>query len=133
MDERFVLGANLPSSVGQCADLYHEIRTIRLAMDKEVKRIKDRENEIKEHIIANLSKSEDTGAAGKRYRAQIKEKRLPRVVDWAAFHAFIMQHGRLDLLQKRTVDKPIMEMHEAGELPPGLETMLIPDVSITKI
>lgn len=131
------LGAPLPGSIGRCADLYNDVRQLRLAMDKEVDAIKAREAQIREHIIDNLSKSQDTGAAGLRYRAQIVMKDVPKVSEekggWAAVWAHIQQTGQFDLLQKRLGEKAVAERWAAGEAIPGVEKMKIPDVSITKI
>ena len=126
-------GSPLPTSIGLCADLYSEVRELRLAMQKHVDAVKQRENEVKEHIISNLSKSEDTGAAGKRYRAQITTKDVPALKDWDAFTAFVAEHGRWDLLQKRVSNKPVTDLWEDGEDVPGVEKFKTVDVSITKI
>lgn len=126
-------GDELPKSIGRCADLYNDTRALRLAMEKETNAVKERESEIREHIIANLSKTEDTGAAGLRYRAQIVMKDVPRAADWAAIHKFIKDNNRFDLLQKRLGEKAVADMWEAGEDIPGVEHMHIPEVSITKI
>lgn len=126
-------GGLMPASIGLCADLYSEVRELRLAMEKHVATVKARENEIKEHIINNLSKSEDTGAAGKKYRAQIVRKLAPTLKDWDAFTAFIVRTGRFDLLHKRVADKPVKDLWEAGEEVPGVEKFNSIDVSITKI
>lgn len=126
------VGAPLPKSIGKCADLYKEVQNLRLAMDKEVEAVKKRESEIKEHIIANLSKSDDTGAAGLRYRAQIVMKDSPRCLDWPALWAYIAKHNRFDLLQKRLGDKAVMDTLADNSIP-GVEVIRVPDVSITKI
>lgn len=126
-------GAALPASIGLCADLYAEVRELRLAMQKHVDAVKARETEIREHIIQNLSKSDDTGAAGKRYRAQIVRKEVPTLKDWNVFTSFLIKSGRFDLLHKRIADKPVKEMWEAGEDVPGVERFHTVDVSITKI
>lgn len=128
----------MPTSMGRCADLYHDVRDLRLAMEKEVERIKARETEVQEHIIANLSKGSDTGAAGLRYRAQIVNKDVVKVSDerggWQALWAYIAKHNRFDLLQKRLGDKAVAEWMEVNKaLLPGTETMKVPTVSITKI
>jgi hypothetical protein len=127
------VGAPLPKSVGLCADLYSEVRALRLAMDKEVEQVKKREAEIREHIISNLSKSDDTGAAGLKYRAQIVTKSVPKLTDWSAFTGYILENDRFDLIQKRPSDKAIMDMLADGKAIPGIEQMHIPEVSITKI
>lgn len=127
------VGAPLPASIGRCADMYSEVRALRLAMDKEVEAVKKRENEIKEHIIANLSKSEDTGAAGLKYRAQIVMKIVPQVADWGVFTSWVRKNDRFDLIQKRLNDKAVKDLWEEREAVPGVEKVNVPDVSITKI
>jgi hypothetical protein len=130
---RFMPGAELPESIGRCADLLHEVKQLRLDMDKEVEEVRRREREIEEHIISNLSAGEDTGAAGLQYRVQVKKKTKPKTNDWQALHAYIQQSGRFDLLQKRLSDKAVMDMLAEGEELPGVERIHIPQISLTKI
>jgi hypothetical protein len=133
MKPEYAAGSPMPASIGMCADLYSEIRELRLAMQKMVDDVKARENEIKEHIIQELPKSNNTGAAGKRYRAQIVTKDVPTLKDWDAFTAFVVKSNRFDLLHKRVADKPVKDLWEAGESVPGIEKFKAVDVSITKI
>lgn len=127
------LGGPIPRSVGRTADLYSDIRALRLTMEKDVEKVKAREHELREHIINNLSKSDDTGASGLRYRAQIVMKDVPRAADWTKIHAYIQKTGRFDLLQKRLGEKAVMDMAEDGKQIPGVEIIKVPEVSITKI
>jgi hypothetical protein len=133
---KYQAGAPMPENMGAVADLYMEVRTIRLAAEKEIEPWKARENELREHMIQNIAKSRDeggdTGAAGRVYRVQIKDKEVPKVTDWRAFHAYVAETGRFDLLQKRVSDKPVMELLDEGAVP-GVEGMFVPDVSVTKI
>jgi len=133
MDIKFTAGAPVPNSIGLCADLYSEVRALRLAMDKEVEAVRKRESEIREHIIDTLSKSDDTGAAGKFYRAQIVTKTEPKLADWGVFTSWVRKNDRFDLLQKRLVPTAVKDMWEEREEIPGVERVLVPDVSITKI
>lgn len=127
------VGAPMPKSIGLCADDYAAVRAIRLRMEKEVEAVKARESEIREHIISNLSKSDDTGAAGLKYRAQIVMKTKPKLSDWALLTQCVAETGRFDFLQKRLGEKAVEDMWEQGFDIPGIERMNIPDVSITKI
>lgn len=130
------LGAPMPKSLGRRADLYHDVRELRLLMEKECAAIKARESEIKESIIREMPKG-DTGASGLRYRAQITTTTKPQVSDdkggWPAVWAFIKKTDRFDLLQKRLGEKAIADMWENGEEIPGVAKVHVPDVSITKI
>lgn len=126
-------GDKMPVSIGLCADEFHRVREIRLAAEKVAAGIKERESEIKEHIIANLAKSDDTGASGKKYRAQIVMKDKPQISDWAALCKCIVETERFDLLQKRLGEKAVEDIWEAGFDVPGVARVHVPDVSITKI
>lgn len=127
------VGAPLPKSMGACADAWHEVNKLRLAMDKEVKVVKDRETEIKQHIIDTLSVKDDTGAAGKFYRAQIKTEEQPIVEDWEDLYDFVVDEDRFDLLGKSLGTKAAKEMHAAGEKIPGVGKMIVKKLSITKL
>lgn len=130
------LGSPLPKSIGRCADLLHDVRALRLDMEKQAKEIADREAEIKAYIVATVSKSDDTGAAGLKYRVQVVTKRKPILTPegWAGFTSWMNKHDRFDMIQKRLSDKPILEYEgEQKKLPPGLEGMNVPDLSLTKI
>jgi hypothetical protein len=130
-------GSPIPENMGAVADEYAQTRQFRLAMEKIVEPVQERESELRQHMIKNLEKSrgagKDTGAAGRLYRVQIKDKETPKVADWPTFWAFIKRTGRFDLLQKRLSDKAVMDMVEADEMPDGIETILVPDVSVTKV
>lgn len=129
----FKSGAPLPASIGLCADMLHEVRAVRLDMEKRVDDVKAREAELKNHIIETLSASDDTGAAGQAYRAQIVVKPKPKIADWDAFTAWVAETKRFDCVQRRLGDRAVLDMIEAGEIPPGVERVLVKDVSITKI
>lgn len=143
-NEILKVGAPMPVSMGRCADLYHDVRELRLAMEKEVAEIQAREAEIKAHIINNLSSADgDTGAAGLRYRAQVVSKKKPIIAPvsdiyaqggWRVFCNWVASMNRFDMLQKRLSDKAVMDwMDQEKKVIPGLEIMNVKDVSVTKI
>lgn len=128
------VGGPLPAAMGRCADLYHDIREMRLAMEKQVEAIKARETEVQEHIIANLSAGADTGAAGLRYRAQVVVKPKPRIADWGILTAWVRKNDRFDMLQHRLSDNAALEwMENEGRQLPGTETIQTKTLSVTKI
>ncbi len=128
------VGSPMPPSIGLCADLYAEVRALRLAMDKEVEKVKARETEIREHIISNLSKSSDTGAAGLKYRAQIVMKKSVRVIEWPLVWSWIRKADRFDMLEKRLSQAAVKDwMEQEQRVLPGTEPVSVPDVSITKV
>lgn len=141
-------GAPLPVSLGRCADLYRDVRDLRLAMEKQVDDIKARETEIREHLIANLDKSRkaggDTGAAGLKFRAQVVDKTHYHIMGanpetgasgWGILTSWIRKNDRFDLLQKRINEKAAADFAEQneGRVIPGLERVQIPELSVTKL
>lgn len=134
MTDYLKLGSPMPASIGRCADLYSDVRTLRLSMAKEVEAMQARESEIKTYIIDNLSKSADTGAAGQRYRAQIVTKRKFNISDWGILTSWIKKNDRFDMIQHRLSDTAAKDFEEVeGRTVPGTEAVNVPDVSITKI
>jgi hypothetical protein len=127
----------MPKSMGACADLLYDTRQKRLEADKAAAELKAKEQEIKLHIIDNLSK-DTTGAAGKHHRVQVVRKWKPRVdpTKWDRFFNYVAKNQRFDLLQKRISDTAVAELIETlpkSKLPPGVEKFDFVDVSLTKI
>lgn len=134
MTDILKVGSPLPASMGRCADLYHDVRDLRLSMEKQVAEIKARESEIKDYLIDNLSAGQDTGAAGLRYRAQVTKKRTPKLNDWGVFCSWIRKNDRFDMLQKRINEKAVAETAEEMQRNiPGTEFMNVKALSVTKI
>lgn len=135
--------------LSEVVDAYKALNQIRLAMQKETEAVEAVEKAYKQHLINSVEKGESKGVFGLLYKAQHKTKRIPKIASeetevmteegprmmdgWTALHYYIFQTGRFDLLQKRMNDSAIMEMYEAGELPPGVETMQVSEISVTKI
>lgn len=130
---RLDVGAPLPDSLGACVDLYAEVRDLRLSMAKEVEAVQKRESQIKEYLIANLTKGADSGVAGTAYRGHVTQKAEPTIDDWAEFTKFVAANDRFDLLHKRVSATPVKDMWENDESVPGIGRVLIPALSVTKI
>jgi hypothetical protein len=130
-------GSPMPETMGYTADEYALTRAFRLQLEKLVEPVKQRESELREHMVRNLEKTRieggDTGAAGRFYRVQIKDKPTPRVSDWKEFYAYVQKEGRFDLLRRQITERATMDQIEAGDAVPGVEIILIPDVSVVKI
>lgn len=134
MHERFKEGGPLAASVGDLADLYAEVRTLRLEMQKATDAVKARETEIWKAIMATLQESPDTGASGQTYRVQLVEKTVYPVKNWDAFWPWVAEHKQYQLMQKRANDAALRELFEAyNQLPPGVEESKFDSLSFSKI
>jgi hypothetical protein len=140
MNEAYKAGGPLPNSIGAMADLYADVRDLRLGMEKAADAVKERETEIHKMILSALLESPDSGAAGEKYRVQLVKKTFYNAKDWPAFHAFVRENGMFELLQKRLSDtavKDLMEQAEAaghkGWVPPGVEKAELDALSFSKV
>jgi hypothetical protein len=132
MPEWLRYGAGLPESLGRCADLFAEVQELRRAMQKEVDEVKRRETEIKQHLIDNISKSEEGGVIGKRYQAVITTDVKPTVADWDKVYDYIFENDRPDLLQKRLNGTAVKALWDDEVAVPGVDKYNHTDVSIRK-
>lgn len=126
------VGKPLPKSLGQCADFYHEVKELRLAMAQEVKAIQARETEIQEYIIENLPVG-DRGAIGHVYKALVTSEPKPTPEDWDKIYAYVKKRDRFDLLGKSLNAKAVTEMWDNDKKVPGVGVFHAKKVSITKI
>lgn len=141
-------GAPFPLNLGRCVDLYHDVRELRLLMEKEVGEIEAREKELREHIVQNLAASNDGGAVGLRYMARritktkfkfaspktdANEAPIDGTAGWGLFTSWVRKNDAFHFLQKRMNDTAVAEMlHDEGRLPPGIDKFDIVDISVTK-
>lgn len=126
-------GAPFPASLGACGDLLHDVRELRLTMQKQVDAIEAREKELKEYIINSIAPTE-SGAVGRRYVTKVTTTEVPIIDDWGVFCSWVRKNNRFDLLQKRLSTEAVKEVQvDQRRILPGLNIMNKKDVSITKI
>jgi len=125
-------GAPFPVSLGRCADLLHDVRDLRLSMQKQVDAIKARENEIEEHLVNSFS-PENPGAVGLAYVAKLEVERVSTIEDWGVFCSWVRKHDRFDCIQKRLASKAVDEVQTAEKrVLPGLQVLNRKWVSLNK-
>jgi hypothetical protein len=123
----------LPKTLAACADLYASLNEARLALDKQSDALKKQASQVKEHIIANLPKSDARGIAGKVVRVTIVKKVKARVADWDAFWAKFDKKKDRDLLQKRLSDEAVNARWEVGKEIAGVESFTVVDLSVNRL
>lgn len=119
-------------SVGELIDGLYELRAQRLAIEKQVEELKARETSTKEEILFLLREGGLEGAKGAVATAAITYKTKPNVTDWDAVYNFIRDQDMLSLLQKRLTVTLWAALQEDGVTVPGVESITLPDLSLTK-
>lgn len=122
-----------PKTLGACADELYALRQERAKVQAIADEIERKEKLIKEKLINELPKSDQTGALGKVAKAVIKTKNVPQVKDWDKFYAFVARKKRFDLLQRRLSEGAIGDMWDANLQVPGVEAFPVVTVGLTKI
>jgi len=126
-------GAPLPASLGACADLLHDVRELRLEMQRQTDEVEAREKEIRAWIMDHATET-DTTFGGRRYVAQVYKEAEPTIQDWGVFCSWVRKNDRFDLLQKRLATKAVEETQKGeGRLLPGLSQIHVMKVSLTKL
>jgi len=122
----------VPKHLADCADMLYEKREERLQVQKVVDALAKEEGVLREHIIANLPKSNASGISGKVATARIETKMIPQVEDREALQAYIKKTGRFDLLQGRLSESAVLEMWADNKKVPGVVSFTAVKVSCTK-
>lgn len=132
MKTYYEAGKPIPKSLGAVADQLKEVSELRLLMAKEVDIVKDRETELKEHLIENLS-TDDTGVSGRKYHAQVKTKPQATVDDWEKVWDFVVEKDAFHILGKSLNAKAVSEIWDNGDRIPGVSKINAKTLSLTKV
>lgn len=118
--------------LGQEIDALYAKRAERLALDKQVKELKEQEVVLREALLHRL---QDTGlqrASGGLATASIKSSVKPIVADWDKVYAYIKENDRFDLVHQRISSLAWADLLAAGTLVPGTESFTELDINLTK-
>lgn len=118
--------------IGEMIDELYDLRSARLAMEKEVEVLKGHEATMQREIHKRL---QDTGldkASGHKANFSYKTEIQPVVNDWNAYFDYVSGQKAWPLIQKRVGVTAWKEYRNSGILVPGSSEVEIPKYSITK-
>lgn len=105
----------------------------------EKRRIKEREKELIEkwrtlemELLVRLDEQGMKKASTNDGTASVTEVVLPQVTDWDALFEHISVTGDFYLLQKRPAAAAFRELHESGEVIPGIDPYTKRSISLRK-
>jgi len=105
----------------------------------EKRRIKEREKELIElwrstemELLVRLDEQGMKKASTDDGTASITEVIVPQVVDWEAVYEHIKETGDFYLLQKRPAAAAFRELHDSGQVIPGMEPYTKRSISLRK-
>jgi hypothetical protein len=124
--------SRLPKTLAGVADLFLEIRTARLAIDKEAAALKSQETYLETFLIDALEKAKTEGVSGASVTVVIDRKKKPIVENWDLFYAYVKKTGAFDLLQRRLGEKAVEERWADKKAIPGVGSWDYKKLSVSK-
>ena len=119
-------------NLGLLIDELYETRQKRLELTKQVNALKTAEVTMRGVILQTLKDMGMSKGTGSLATCGITKSTEPVINEWELVHAYIREHDRFDLIQKRISVPAWRELHESGVLVPGTEPVEVQDVSLTK-
>lgn len=119
--------------LGKLIDQLYDQRAARIALGKQVDDMKVKEAELRHAIIKLLKDGKMSKGGGQRASATITKAATPIVEDWDKLYAYIHKNKAFHLLHQRIASRAWGEMIEAKKVVPGVSSMVVEDLSVTKL
>lgn len=121
-----------PNNLGSLADQMLELRTERIALERQAKELKSKETELQSKILEQLAEQGLTKAGGKISTVSVNSQTIPTVTDWSKVEKFVLETGRFYLLQRRISNPAYIEMLEHEGSVPGIDPTILTKLSLTR-
>ena len=119
-------------SIGSLTDELYEIRSQRLALEKEADGLKSRESAISSYLIKRLQADDTEAVRGTKAMFSLSHKVVPEVLDWESLYSFIVDNHAFSLLQKRIGSMAWGEYLDSGLVVPGTAALEVTKYNLTK-
>jgi hypothetical protein len=118
---------------GEVVDQLFKTREDRLDLDRQSNELKEKERELKDWLLDNLSKQELTRLAGKLGQVSLKKSAVGTIEDLPAFQEFVKKHDAFDLYQRRLNLEACRLRWDAGKEIGGVKRDVIVDLTVSKV
>lgn len=116
----------------QLVDEYASTREQRLALQRQVDKLDEKEKQLKAALIKMLEDSKATAIGGQLMIVTLVPKEKAVAKDWDAIHRYIISNDAWDIMQKRLTETAIKLRWDEGVVVPGVEKFPVNDLSISK-
>lgn len=113
-------------------DELYEIRTQRLAKQKEVEELKTTETKMTEEIMSSLQGMDMISGKGKLATFSYKPFTVPKLVDFNQLKEYILSTGNLQLFERRISNLAFQELFQLEGGVPGVEPYTFDKPSLTR-
>ena len=120
-------------AMGELADEWWTLRASRLAIEKEVARIREQDSRAKSALLQSLTENKVTSVGGQKVRVTHVVKDKPSVNDWEEVYSYIRETGSFDILQRRIGERAVKDRWDDGVKIPGIVSYPIDEISYSKM
>ena len=117
---------------GAIVDELYLTRERRLELDRQAEALKEKERDLKDWLINNLSKQELSRLAGAVGQVSLKRSAVGKIEDPLKFQAYVKKKDAFDLYQKRLNLEACRLRWDAGEDLPGVEKTIVIDLTVSR-
>lgn len=114
-------------------DAYAQAREERLALQREVNNLQERENMLKNGIIQILQENELSTAGSANYSVKLAVDDKPVAGNWQEIYDYIKENDAFDLLQRRLGEAAVKSRWEDGITIPGVTTFPVEKLTLSKV
>ena len=116
----------------QTALNWRKLRELRLAKQKEVDALHEREVEVRNALIAELRKAKNKSVSNGDRLFQLVTTNEPFVEDWGKLQAYVQRTGEFDLIQRRVNPASVKLRWDDKKKVPGVGAVPVDAISDTK-
>lgn len=117
----------------ELVDAWGTARIARLAEQKKVDTLEDKEKKLKAKVIAAVKEAKLSSVKGLKYGANYTSKDLPTAGDWSKVYAWIKENDAFDILHKRLTTTAIEARWEDGVEIPGIVKLPVDEINMTTV
>lgn len=110
----------------------YELREKKREIEKDLKPIEAEIESLRADLVTRFLEEKSQGSFTDVATATLTETTVCSVTDWDAFYQYVKDNDAFYLLQRRVSNPAWLELHKAGETPPGTTDFTKMDVSLRK-
>jgi hypothetical protein len=127
-----VVESRVAQSVGSLIDELYDLNQQKKELNQKLEDLKHEAAEVEQLIFAALDHEDLTQCRGRVGKVTITVSDVPTVVDWDRFQEYILQTRALHLLERRPAVMAWRELHQSGEVVPGVNPFTKRSLSVRK-
>lgn len=109
------------------------IRASKQNLTRQVQELEELYKVLEETLIAKLNQEGSIGTKTTLGSATLTEQDIPIIENQGAFNEYVIANHALYLFQNRLSSRACLELHNQGELPPGLAILKKPKIVLRSV